>query len=101
MAFPPRDPNAPKRPPKGKSKARRYALTWCNYTKDSTDETNHRYDEVSSTNVNSAFTALVKLLRERFGKPELNKPDVVLVEAALIPTGETLESFLGLDAEEE
>ena len=102
MPFPVRDPNAPPpvRIPKGKTKRRRYAMTWCNVSKASADEANHRYDEVASTSVASAHTALLKLLRERFDDPTLKKNQVLVIEAVLIPARTILEEFLGLDEEE-
>jgi len=101
MALPPPGERTP-RPPKGKSKSRRYAMTYVNYTKDSTDEANHRFEEVKSTSVASAHTALTKIVREKYNLPDLKKNMIVVLEAALLPPRMSLEDFLGLgDAEDE
>lgn len=96
MTLPPPGERKP-RPPKGKSKSRRYAMTYCNYTKDSTNEDNFRYEEVKSTSVASAHTALLKVVREKFNMPDLKKNQIVIIEAALIPPRMTLDEFLGLE----
>jgi len=103
MALPPPSERT-KRPPKGKSKSRRYAVCWVPFQESSADEDNFRYHEVSSTSVQSAHTALLKKVKEEFNKPDLKKNQLVLIEVVVIQRGQTLESTMGLvdeDDEEE
>lgn len=100
MALPPPSERAP-RPPKGKSKSRRYAMTWVPFKESSADEDNFRFHEVKSTSVASAHTSLLKVVREQTGRAELKKNQIVVVEAALIPPRVSLEEFLGLVGDDE
>jgi hypothetical protein len=91
-------------PPKGASKSRRYAVAWVPRKQDSKDETGWYWEEVKSTNCQSATNALLKKLREKYDKPEMKKTGLVVLAMELIPARQTLEEYLGLvedDAEDE
>lgn len=86
MALPP--PSERNRPPKkGKSKARRYLMVWCYREEDSNNMDEMNTEEVRSTNVNSAQTALLKALNEG-EEDKLKKSDIVVVDARVMGRGE-------------
>lgn len=84
MAFPPADPNRPKPPPKGKAKSRRYALAWVYREEPSNDETAWEWREVRSTNVLSAFTALLKIVNGEREVAKLKKDRLPVKKSGLV-----------------
>lgn len=93
MAFP---PTTERKPPvkKGKSKSRRLAVTWCYRDEDSNDTDLMHVNEVKSTNIGSAVTALLRTLNEgieRGAEDFLKKSDLVVVEVRILERGETVQ----------
>jgi len=71
-------------PKKGKSKSRRYHILWC-YREEDSNDTDILYEEdVKSTNVMSAITALLKVLNADVGPDEkLRKSDINIIECQI------------------
>lgn len=92
MPFPAANPDAPKAPPKGKSRSRRLGIAWCYREEDSNDDAQLYRNEVKSTNVGSAVTALLRLLNqgiERDDPEYLKKSGIVVVEVRVLGRGES------------
>ena len=92
MPFPASGGTAVKRAPlpkKGKSRSRRYAVSWA-YREEPTNDDNALYvNEVKSTNIQSAVTALLRSMND--GEEEkLRKSDIVVVEVRIMARGEQL-----------
>jgi hypothetical protein len=67
-------------PKKGKSKSRRYQILWC-YREDDSNRDEELYkEEIRSTNVLSAITALVRMLNEDDSGEKLRKADINVIE---------------------
>jgi hypothetical protein len=82
-----------RKPPakKGKSRSRRYAISWVYREEDSNDDEQLYVNEVKSTNIQSAVTALLRTLND--GEDEkLKKSDIVVVEVRVLARGETVEA---------
>lgn len=90
MPFP---PTGERKPPvkKGKSRSRRYAISWVYREEPSNDDGQLYINEVKSTNIQSAVTALLKLLNAVDEDDKLKKSDIVVVECRVLARGETVE----------
>jgi len=71
-------------PKKGKSKGRPYVILWC-YREDDSNDINTLYsEELKSTNIMSAVTALLKILNDGASADEkLRKSDINVIECRI------------------
>ena len=93
MPLPAKNTSAAPLPKKGKSRTRRYDVAWV-YREDpsNVDEELFR-TEVRSTNIQSAVTALLRVLNDGVPRDDdafLRKTHIVVVEARVLARGESV-----------
>jgi len=94
MPFPATTGDRPAAPKKGRSRSRRYDIAWVYREDPSNEDAELQHTEVKSTNIQSAVTALLRILNEGLERddPEfLRKTHIVVVEARILGRGEQVK----------